>query len=981
MTLTELRLAYAYSFEASSGAGYDKNIISEEGIMDACGDLITTRGDFIFLGHTSIREFLLRPPKQWEDQDVNIEYFRLEPKECQRVIGLACLRYMKDTKWRGPDGECHLPETLARDNPLLCYASSFMVSHLLNSDLQIQDAWSHVCEFFKSENFIACMEFALYLETAEELQTMLPISFWDDTLQFWTTCDDLNATMEHFNSLGGGVGPKLVTRLQNSRLMTGHSTSHPVFSTATSGPVFPFSLILSECDPDDVAPAEPVEREAYVDAKDLLHGAMRRIVANNTKLRPRHLSLILPDLQACIERVDALINPLDALIQSLERSLRGISFLGLMALGGALMETKTEQALRLFQLALEKVEGMNNIRQAWAQGAIGDCFRSLGKLESAKLCYSRSMELLASNPNPITDIFWCCAASCQADCLFRLGMVDEGRMMLGMAEKKLLDQRRSKVASSSESAGTLREWCHQRLESTPWVARLKMRAVLQLGHFYGDHTLDDDVVRLLAPLARDRDMRSLSLWNTRSTLEMLGMSLYTIGNTDEALDTWLQALELRRKHSSKKGFSDESSDRIRYRIAEALYDNGKLDEAEIELSAMNSMGFMERDWSIHLAKSIDMFMDVFMLSGANLRGKGKGKGKATRSLQEYLAVVEEAAVKLGLGETFVRRFVVRRLLAHGKYEQAEAYIRQMISCLSTFRLELTDELYLFEALAISIRYQGPKPKSPDPFGYYQACIVRAQEMHLPKRRIARLHIGFGMLCAATPDKRQDAADAFAHVAAYFKEHVCQQNCISSYYAMFFHGLACVQEQKIAEAVLTLSNMLQDSDLCGTMAICKIWSANYDDYALFSVAILYLSELFDNLGMHPALGEEHRKQALNLLRVGFKEELDTKQPQHLCSTNPWTMRWVRYWVGYLDGRRDGTRESDVGVVSNVAFPFEMFLADRNYTKWDFLQQHWRKESYTMEENEGGRVDSEEGHDAGESNDEDEASEDEADEDVI
>lgn len=54
LTMTELRLAYAYSSAPSISSNYSKRSITEDGIIDTYGDIITLRRDLVYLGHTSL---------------------------------------------------------------------------------------------------------------------------------------------------------------------------------------------------------------------------------------------------------------------------------------------------------------------------------------------------------------------------------------------------------------------------------------------------------------------------------------------------------------------------------------------------------------------------------------------------------------------------------------------------------------------------------------------------------------------------------------------------------------------------------------------------------------------------------------------------------------------------------------------------------------------------------------------------------------
>jgi hypothetical protein len=80
-------------------------------------------------------------------------YFRLDIQACQRIIGLACFQYLKQINWKVQDPD-KSTDKLKEQYPLLQYASYYMASHLLNSDVHIEELLSNLEGFPALETFL-----------------------------------------------------------------------------------------------------------------------------------------------------------------------------------------------------------------------------------------------------------------------------------------------------------------------------------------------------------------------------------------------------------------------------------------------------------------------------------------------------------------------------------------------------------------------------------------------------------------------------------------------------------------------------------------------------------------------------------------------------------------------------------------------------------------------------------------------------------
>ncbi|KAI0398793.1 hypothetical protein F4802DRAFT_613688 [Xylaria palmicola] len=87
----ELRCAFAIS--QCPDKGYEQYMISEDGIMDTCGDFIRVSAGRYHMVHASIAEFLTRPIELWQYEDEIVEFFRIDVLQSQSYMLLDCINY------------------------------------------------------------------------------------------------------------------------------------------------------------------------------------------------------------------------------------------------------------------------------------------------------------------------------------------------------------------------------------------------------------------------------------------------------------------------------------------------------------------------------------------------------------------------------------------------------------------------------------------------------------------------------------------------------------------------------------------------------------------------------------------------------------------------------------------------------------------------------------------------------------------------
>lgn len=396
MTMTELRIAYAYSSVPNGGDKYCERSISEEAIIDACGDIITLRGELVYLGHTSLREFLVRQADEADHDDPpTADYFRLETSSCQKVIALTCLRYLQNISWRGPSQEHYQEKDLEPHFPFLSYAASYLASHFLNSDMDTSKVHSYIAAFFHSEAAFSWLEFVVSLENDETRQAALPPRFWDEMVQFGLSQGGFDPAPNRASPDTGPIGERILAHGLDYVLISGleyladrQNAPGQTSSSSATSPVAAGQHITQRS--HSIA-----AKEGGSSKVESLHTIIQNLVARSTRLNGHPLTLILAPLQTYISKAGVLLNPLDIAAQAL----RGMSFVTLMALAYSQRPTRPEQALKLSLLALEKVQGKGGLREAWAHGAVGD-FHTDDSVRASH--YKKSVEILESRTsNPL----------------------------------------------------------------------------------------------------------------------------------------------------------------------------------------------------------------------------------------------------------------------------------------------------------------------------------------------------------------------------------------------------------------------------------------------------------------------------------------------------------------------------------------------------------------------------------------------------
>ncbi|KAF4947046.1 hypothetical protein FGADI_10676 [Fusarium gaditjirri] len=153
-------LCYAYATRANLSGKIEDDLITVDGILDACGDFVrVTEGRFHII-HASASDFLTRSQSEWELEDTGISYFRVDLAEAQESMCLACFRYIKSIDLGYPltDGDA---SSLPSRYQFLSYAARYLPFHLTEALQDNEQLRLEATELVTTHHFCALIEYIL----------------------------------------------------------------------------------------------------------------------------------------------------------------------------------------------------------------------------------------------------------------------------------------------------------------------------------------------------------------------------------------------------------------------------------------------------------------------------------------------------------------------------------------------------------------------------------------------------------------------------------------------------------------------------------------------------------------------------------------------------------------------------------------------------------------------------------------------------
>nr|RBQ84073.1 hypothetical protein FVER53263_13255 [Fusarium verticillioides] len=153
-------LCYAYATQVNVNGTIENDLITIEGIMDACGDFVrVTEGRYHTI-HASASDFLMRPKDEWESEDKDISYFRVDLAEAQESMSLACFKYIKSIDLGYPltDGGA---SSLSSRYTFFSYVARYLPFHLAEALQGNGQVGPETSKFVRTHHFCALIEYLL----------------------------------------------------------------------------------------------------------------------------------------------------------------------------------------------------------------------------------------------------------------------------------------------------------------------------------------------------------------------------------------------------------------------------------------------------------------------------------------------------------------------------------------------------------------------------------------------------------------------------------------------------------------------------------------------------------------------------------------------------------------------------------------------------------------------------------------------------
>ncbi|KAI0449625.1 hypothetical protein F5B21DRAFT_509003 [Xylaria acuta] len=162
LTYEELRCAFAIS--QCPDKGYEHYLLSEDSIMDSCGDFIRVSDGRYHMIHASIVEFLTRPIELWQYEDETIDYFRIDVLQSQSLMCLECINYFQRTDLGYPLADASV--AMSHLNlPIFSCALKFAFSYLtrIYASEHHKRVWEYLEDFMRTPHFCSLVEYALLI--------------------------------------------------------------------------------------------------------------------------------------------------------------------------------------------------------------------------------------------------------------------------------------------------------------------------------------------------------------------------------------------------------------------------------------------------------------------------------------------------------------------------------------------------------------------------------------------------------------------------------------------------------------------------------------------------------------------------------------------------------------------------------------------------------------------------------------------------
>lgn len=454
LTLGELQHAYAVSVAPDPSHDWKDHLLASDGIIIACGDFIHVSSNKVYLGHTSVEEFLTRPAGQWKAQP-DIEYFRLNVAECHQAVGMTCVDYLMLTDWGYPLSDDSFI-SLSQAHPFLLYAHKYAAYHFLQADSPNPDQLRKLDAFFSSNGFCKWVEY-LVLHVFHDFTAA---EYWIDLFQFseWYETARRITDPSLLELLARRFAEELARRqlsygVDDARTASWELIGNLATSWVFLDPKIQQTLVEPLDGPRYVAELGEDEDESTLDANISADSAMAavgtlrgssastrpEVIAQQihqisamsnlpSRISPLQYASILFKVPMWMRCVAIQLDPAEMLFNAFLSASHKLPVLVVIVLSVFYRNIgRNGQGKQLCAIAVDRTKGQGTFEEATALGFMGDMERRDGDKQSCESYFRRSVEISRKLPRRLHNEVLMSNVTCAlSGYLLRYGPEDEG---------------------------------------------------------------------------------------------------------------------------------------------------------------------------------------------------------------------------------------------------------------------------------------------------------------------------------------------------------------------------------------------------------------------------------------------------------------------------------------------------------------------------------------------------------------------------
>ncbi|KAH8650587.1 hypothetical protein BGZ60DRAFT_534244 [Tricladium varicosporioides] len=368
--LTTIELCHAYAVESGSVSDFDKRLMTnpDQGVLDVCGDFVIISHGVVRLGHISVRDFLTQPESQFNNEHQALSTFQIDVETANQCLALSFLGYMNHCELGFPLRDPNSLHELPFKYPLLSYISRYIILYITRSGAPTAELIEKVDAFISSRQSTAWIEYFVLLL----FQDSSNIDFEDDfsKLKKW-----YNASKSNSRCLTDIVKDRWQQELsfrmtnfgaQDIRTKLWHDT---ISITNIEEP------LAAE---DTLVESTPLETTAEV-------SQLVKILGSPELLTIQRQAQILLGLSRFARRIRVLSDPLQSLFGMIVSAADRIPVFGLIGIGDFYERlNKLDEALKMYQIALAKVQGDDTIMECKLLQYIRVVYSTMEKYDKAE---------------------------------------------------------------------------------------------------------------------------------------------------------------------------------------------------------------------------------------------------------------------------------------------------------------------------------------------------------------------------------------------------------------------------------------------------------------------------------------------------------------------------------------------------------------------------------------------------------------------